>query len=244
MLRKFRVLGAIFCIVLAVFSFREIQQLYETGMLIEEYPSQRAMDITLFLFSLLGIGAFVYLEVLQGKSQKHHHHLTSLSRRRKRKQKPIESNITTIYSSLGKADPWDGSKIHTHRMETKTQMDKKEYWLLFLRVLSFSFCIFYAAILFLFPSNRMDWSFFSDKLLMVYAWGGSMLILSIVLTTGMIKRKAWSLKLGYTFSFFHFLLFPIGTAFALFFVIGLVGVGALLEPSSKEKRRKARNSRL
>ncbi len=236
MLRVLRIIAILVFAVLVGISARRIQQLYTSGRLFEQYNSARRASITLFVFSVVGLGVLGYLEISRFKrhGQRRGYSPTQGD------GEPVVDGLDTasIYSRPESPDKWEGLRTRTSRSRHHKPFLFDNFWMGLLRVMVFSMPVVYALLL---AACLAGW--ISTDMPMLCGGLGFIGFLSLVAGVGIVWKKAWGLKVGYAIAMIHLLLFPVGTVIGLILLIGLVGAAPLFSLSSREQQRAARGKR-
>lgn len=237
-MRGLRIFGMIVFTVLVGLSAHRIQRLYHAGTLFETYNSARKANITLLVFSVLGLGVLGYLEISKSRRQERRRGYAPV----RRDKAPAADGLgaTSIYSRPESPDKWQGLRTRTSRSRHRESPRFENIWLGLLRILSVSLSVFYALLL---VAWLAGWIPVVGNLPVLYGMAGFVFVLSLAAMVGVMRKKGWGLNVGYAIGIIHLLIFPAGTVVGLILMVSLVGAAPSFAVASREQRRTARNKR-
>ena len=240
MLRMLRIVGVVLFTFLVGLSANSLMEMHESGVLLEKYNSQRKADITLLVFSFIALGGLGYFELDR---------FNRASRRRTYADGPVSEerfeqtaglDSTSIYAAPQTVDKWEGRRTRGSKSRHKTSKEIGYLWLSLLKVICIFLPLSYLGLMvFNLLSGRID-SRLNNLLLFLF---GGLLLLSLVTLVGVMAKKSWGLSLGYILALCNLLIFPIGTVFGLFLMIGLVGASPIFAEVATTRRREQRRRR-
>ena len=240
MLRVMRIIGIIIFACLVGLSANSLYEMYETGQLLDAYNSSRRSSLTLLGFSILALGVLGYFE--RKCVRKIMTRGIGFGRTRYDSEKEdvvYEQDTTSIYAAPKTMDVWQGHRMNSLKPRNKKQkVAMTSVWMGILQICSVVFPLLYSGLLVrslmkVDPENGLWWLFPSLFL--------ALLIFSIFTGFGLMTKRAWGMQQGYLLAIFNLLIFPFGTAFGLFLLMGLVGSTELFAIPARERRRQAQN---
>ncbi|MDF7825529.1 hypothetical protein P4B35_16000 [Pontiellaceae bacterium B12227] len=234
MLRVLRIVGIVVFAFLIGLSANSLMQMHETGELLEKYNSQRKADITLLVLSFVAVAALGYFEFarLNKRSRRRSYGKTRKTEEQAEQTEGLDS--TSIYSAPQTVDRWEGRRTRTSKSRNEVVKESGSIWLSLLKVLCAVLPVLYLGLTFLQLLNKHEDHLLAIVLPTLFA---GLFVLSVVTLTGVMLKKAWGLTLGYALAVCNLLIFPIGTAFGLFLIIGLVGSSPVFAGFALERRR-------
>lgn len=239
MLRALRIIGILVFALLVGISAHRIQKLYTSGKLFEQYNSERKTNVTLLAVSVVGLGLLGFFELTRAKRLDARRGFAPVDD----SDEGVDDGLDTanIYSAPETLDKWAGRRIRTSSSRPQSPVRQSEnFWMLLLRILSFSTPLLYAGLLVACLSGKWMPPL-AMQVPILSSICGFMLIFSLISATGILQKKPWGIKTGYAIAIIHLLFFPVGTAAGLLLLIGLVGAAPLIMLSPHEQRRAARN---
>lgn len=238
MRRLLVVTGILFFAVLIVDTASRLQDQFEAGTLFERYNSQRKADITLFTVSICGLAALGFLEFVlpRWRIRQEEETLPPLKSapEPKMQREPAPSDI---YEAPRSVDEWQGRQPQLAVSRQRLSVDMTGVWMAFLRI--------YCGVL---PVVYL-YTFLNYVFLWLPSGAGNvflsfifpvLLLISVMASVGILKKRAWGAKFGYAIAIFHLLIFPFGTAAGFVMLIALVST--MSEFSAPKRKRRASTS--
>jgi hypothetical protein len=238
MLRSLRVIGIIVFAVLAGLSANTLKQMQENGELREAYNSRKKANATLLVFSVLSMSAIGFFELphlggarrRRGSSRRHHRsHDFEPSRE--------EQDTTSIYSAPKTMEKWNKNHIRTPSNHSKPAKKSNTFWLRFFPIFCVIMTLIYLGMTVHFFLKVHDDPVVGMTLKIVF---GLLSALSVITTLGVMQTKMWGITMGYVLAVCNMLIFPVGTAFGLFLMMGLMLASSGFMEKEQEKRKKSR----
>jgi hypothetical protein len=238
MLRSLRVIGIIVFAVLAGLSANTLKQMQEAGKLQEAYNSRKKANVTVLIFSVISMGGIGFFELSQlrgsrrrrGFSRKYHHS-------HEEDATGEELDTTSIYTAPKTLEKWDRHHIRTSSNKSKPTKKLSTFWLEFLPVVCVIMTVVYLGLTVYHILNINDDRFVGVTLMIIF---GLLSLLSLGTTIGVMQKKMWGITVGYVLSVCNMLIFPVGTAFGLLLMMGLMMASSGLLEHEQESRRKSR----
>ncbi len=236
MLRVLRIVGIIVFVFLAGMSANTLREMYRSGELMEEYNSSRKANITLLCFSGLVLGGLGCLEVsyLRHRNQYRGYDRSVPASPESNSDPALR---TDLYGAPKTQDEWNkrrkGSSRNHHRRH-KRKIAVAEKWRYFLCGYGVVLSLIFISIL----TAHFLIEGFGQELDMLTLIFGVLSVTSVLTVTGIMLKKKWGLFTGYISAICCLLIFPLGTAAALFLLIALIGVTPLFAASERQRRRR------
>lgn len=238
MLRVLRIIGIVVFAALVAFSAHQLQKLYTSGTLFEQYNSARKANVTLLGVSVSALGVLGFFELARERNH--------FSTRRgyggvpvRRQKTPVETvGVTSsIYAAPETIDAWQGRRTRPPKSRHKQAVDLSGVWMSLLRICCMVLSLSSAGLLVLQLATGFVGAHESVWLTGFLAF---MTIFSGVTVWGVVTKKVWGLTCGYLLAICNLLIFPFGTVAGLIMLLGLVGATPLFVQPARERRRAAR----
>jgi hypothetical protein len=232
MLKRIRVLGLIVFACLMSFSAHSLIKMYRSGALFEQYNNDRKSNITLFSVSVFTVIAISAYEI---RRYRRSHDIYPEYRPRHRPDgnaKEDDANRNScIYSGRESFDSLPNRTTPEYLAGGgKRPPTKAEVWMKMLRIICLvippvNLILFTLLYTQNFGNPQNQWIF--PALCSVYVFFG------VMAATGIFNKRKWGLSAGYLVAIINLILFPVGTAMALFLLMSLMGAAPVF---AKPKR--------
>ncbi len=239
MLRLLRIIGILFFSVLIGVAANRLQEMYEAGTLLERYNSQRRADITLLIVSTLGLVSLSFFEFFRMRRRVERRGYGTV----KKEQEFIDErlNPTSIYSAPKAVDEWQGRRARVSKSRHSQRVEPAVFWMGLLRI----YCVVLPAVyLYTLGVYLFSWLPSGAGNLTLSIFFPVLLLISLMTSVGLLRKKPWGMNCGYAVAIFHLLIFPLGTAAGLVLLVGLIGATSeFVIPSRKRRRRALRKTK-
>jgi hypothetical protein len=239
MLRIFRVAGILFFALLIGFSANNLWKMHESGELFEKYNSNRKTNITILASSIVMVGIFGAFELTRTRRMTERR---GFGEAHYSEEEPVEDevqDIANIYASPETQDVWNRRRRSSHRPSHKQNVELANIWMGLLRfccVIIPAYYVFKLTMLF-----RLGFSGQPDEWVSLAGFG-VISVCSFIMALGIGLKRMWGYTWGYLVAIMNLVVFPIGTGFGLFMLVGLVGAAPLFIVPEKKRQRKARRA--
>ncbi len=239
MLRIFRIAGILFFALLIGFSAHNLKTMLDSGELFEKYNNSRKTNITILASSIVMVAIFGAVELRRTRRVTERR---SFGESHYNDDDPNEGevqDIANIYASPQTKDVWNSRRRSSNRPSHKQNVELANIWMGLLRfccVVIPSYYVFKLTLLF-----RAGFSGQPDEWVSVA--GLSLISLfAFVMAVGIGLKRMWGYTCGYLMAIVNLVVFPFGTGFGLFLLVGLVGAAPLFVIPEKKRQRKARRA--
>jgi hypothetical protein len=234
MLRLIRIIGILVFALMVAFSAASLKKMYENGKLMERYNNDRRANITLLAVSTLALGVLGFFELTRHRriAARKGYGRSRYTDKKKADVIPESVDPTNIYAAPRTADAWNGRKTRTPRSHNQPR-ETGDIWFGLLRICCMALPLFYVALLALHLIGAGGGS--DSRWVLSVAWT-FMALFSALAAFGIHGKKAWGATAGYVLAICNLVIFPWGTAFGLFLLIGLVGSSECFAEIAREKR--------
>lgn len=236
MLRGLSIIGIVIFAVLIGVSSNSLRKMYESGELLNQYNSARRSNITLLVFSSIGIGALGYLELQRIKLLRNRARY-GRSHYKEGSDENLVKDTSNIYSAPKTQDAWKGRRTKSPNSHKSSSVDSTVFWKGLLNACCVGLPLLYSGLLTYHLIKSVEQTATSWMLPALFVL---LLVLSILMAIGILGRKPWGLNLGYLLAICNLLVFPYGTAAGLFLLIALVGTSSVFIAPDRDKRKKPR----
>lgn len=233
MRRLLVITGMLFFAVLIVDTASRLQDQFEAGTLFDRYNSQRKADITLFTVSICGLATLGFLEFVRPKwmAKREAASPLPLSRQPVAKATHHTTAPTNIYEAPKAMDEWEERQPQLSVAHRRLSVDMTGVWMAFLRIYCGVLPVVY---LYTFLNYVFLWLPSGAGNIFLSFIFPMLLLISVMASVGILKKRAWGAKFGYAIAIFHLLIFPFGTAAGFVMLIALVStISEFSDPKRK-----------
>jgi hypothetical protein len=226
MLRRIRIFGLIVFAFLMSFSAHTLIKMYQSGALFEQYNSDKKSNITLFAVSAVTVIALSGYEIRRYRRSypiypefRPRHRPDGMSR------EDDANRNSCIYSGREAFDSLPNRTTPEYLAAWgKRNLTKAEVWMKMLRII----CLVIPPVNLIIFTLLYTQKFGNPQYLWVFpSLCGVYVFFGVMAAAGIFNKRKWGLSTGYLVAVINLILFPIGTAMALFLLMSLVGSAPL-----------------
>jgi hypothetical protein len=231
-----KIIGVVVFSVLIGVAANRLLSLYSSGELFDQYNSQRKTNITLLIFSMIGLATLGYFEYLKAKLRHKRRGYVPM-KVEERKPLPEDPKVASIYSAPDTLDKWDGRKTRNSRSRHSDGFEMTHLWMRVLRIYCAVLPVIY---LYALVEYLVNWLPYGMGNLFLTVLLITLFVLSVMTSVGVLRKRLWGVHYGYAIAIFNLLIFPIGTAAGLIMLVALAGVAPEFLAEARTRRRQAR----
>ena len=199
--------------------------LYEAGALFNEYSSERRAALSMLAVSGCGLGALCIIQLVRIRRR---YAAAPLPMRDVGKPADAEPVSTSIYAAPRVVDAWQDRRQGTTMVMSSRRralpffqsLNMTGMWMSMLRIYCGVLPVVYIYTLL---DYLFRWLPSGAGRLALTGLFPLLMLGSLLMSIGILRKKRWGMHLGYAMAVFHLLIFPIGTAAGFVMLIALMG---------------------